>query len=174
MQTERFVSSRNNSKSNSDVVIEVVCNATPDTMFSYQQLAEALNEGSNHKFDRKMVQQVVNLANHRLLKEHKRCLRVVRGVGYRLVPATEHMDVAHHRTRKASKQAKWAWNTMVNVRLDEMTSQQRDTHVAQTILIGTLNQRTEDLVREQRAHAKAIASLYTRVEAVEEKVNGGK
>src|SRR5262245_27738757 len=168
-----FAPSRASGQTNTDVLTSLVASQAPGTTFTYDQLREALEQGAPRKYLRKDVQQAVRQANHRLLRDHKRCLRVVRNVGYRLVYAREHMDIASERTRKGNRQMRWALEVLENAKLEEMTDQQRNIHIAQTAIANLFYDRTRALDHQSRAHARSIAALYGRMDEVEKRMGAG-
>lgn len=163
----RFTAGREDGKSNQQVVIELVCEAAPGTQFTFGRLADALAAGTSRTFDRRDVQQVVRLANHRLLREHRRCLRSVRGVGYAVAHANDHRELAGARNRRGTRQFKWALETLENVRLDEMTEEQRKIHLAQLEINSRLMEQQRRILRRQTQQDRVIASLTSRVEQIE-------
>lgn len=67
------------------VVYDLAENAEPDTTFTYSELLEALQEGTDREITNSHVYAAVAAANKGLLTDHKRYLGVVRGLGYRPV-----------------------------------------------------------------------------------------
>lgn len=164
-----FRISRESGKSNQQVIIEFVREAQPGTVFTYADLAAVLASGTDRTYERREVQQVVRLANHRLLREHKRCLRPVRGVGYAMAYAKDHHELAGQRNRRGSRQFKWALDTLENVRLDEMSEQDRLIHLAQMQVNSEIYEQQRRILRRQEQQARAIATLTSRVEQMEAK-----
>jgi hypothetical protein len=160
---------RENGKSNSDVIIELVKDATPQTCFTYEQINAALSESTNTTYDTPAVQGAVRIANSRLLREHSRYLGNVRNKGYRIIPASEHKDVAKKRNRKAARQEQWALNTLRHARRDEMTQQERDLHDAHLILHESMNSHRIQTEAKLKHHEHLVASLTHRVEQLEGK-----
>lgn len=160
---------RANGKSNQQVVVELVSAAEPGTTFTYEALGAALAEGTDREFGTRDVQQVVRLANRRLLREHSRCLRSVPTVGYALAHARDHRELAGARNRRGQRQFKWAMETLRNARMDEMTEQERAVHVAQLDINTALYQQNRRVLRRQEEQGRLIASLTQRVEQMEAK-----
>lgn len=171
-EVKPFVVGRVGGKSNQQVVVDFVCAAEPGATFTYDQIAAALAEGTDRIYDRREVQQVVRLANRRLLREYRRVLRTVVNVGYSVAHAKDHLGLASVRNTRGQRQFRWALETLENVRLDEMTEQQRMVHVAQQSVNAELFQTTRRILTRQAQHAKLIASLTHRVEQVEGKAAG--
>ena len=162
-----FAIPRPDGRSNQQVVIELVRDAAPGTVFGYRQLAEALRPGAGHAFDRKAVQEAVRAANPRLLREHRRELACVPKVGYKLAHASEHVTLSGARTRRGHRQFRRATQTLEYARLDEMTEPQRAVHLAQQAINAELYAVQSRLLRKQAQQGRLIASLTSRVEQME-------
>lgn len=155
---------RKDGKSKAEVLVDLVKDSPPDTVFSYDQFAAALDEGSEAIHDRKTVQQVVAKTNRKLLARHQRCLRVIENVGYRVAHAREHIEIADLRTSKGRKQFKWALQTLENARLDEMTESQRAIHLAQLQINHQLHDEQNRIRRQLKRQGEIVAGLTHRVE----------
>jgi len=164
-----FKIGRDTGQSNTTVLIDLVKEAVPGTVFTYDELSVALSKNTDHCYSKREVQQSVALANHRLLREHKRVLRNIRNVGYKMARANEHSELADSRTRRGNRQMKWALETMENARLDEMTEQERVIHVAQTTINNQLYEVTRRLSRQQAGITRILDNLSSRVDQLEEK-----
>lgn len=164
-----FTVSRPNGKSSQQVIIELVSEAEPGTVFDYDQFTKSLVYPGSGPFDRKRVQQIVRLTNKRLLREFKRLLRPVNGIGYTIAFAKDHVELAEQRNRKSVRQIKWAVDTLDNVRLDEMTDQQRAVHLGQQIINKELLTVQRRILRQQKQQSRVIANLTSRVEQMEAK-----
>lgn len=160
---------RTNGVSNQEVVIALVRDHAPGTIFTYEQIATALEEGVERKFDRTDVQQTVRLAKMRLLREQKRTLACVPNVGYQLAHAKEHRGIAEGHTKRGQRQMKRALVTMENARLDEMTPAERELHLAQCEINQRLYQEQKRILAKQSRHDQLIARLTARVEQLEGK-----
>lgn len=167
--TAAFTTSRKTGQSNTAVLIDLVKEAVPGTVFTYDELAAVLSKDINRSYDKHEVQQSVRIANHRLLREHKRVLRNIRSVGYKMAKANEHGELAGNRTRRGNRQMKWALETLENARLDEMTEQERAIHVAQTTINNQLYEVTRRLSRQQAGITRILDNLSSRVDRLEEK-----
>lgn len=163
-----FAVSRKSGKSNQQVIVEHVHLAEPGTVFTFGQLAAELGRETDRTFDRTAIQQVVRVANHRLLREHQRCLRSVRGVGYTIAFASDHMELAQARERKSRRQIKWAIETIANARQDELTENER----AQNAMLMHLYQQQQATARRMSRIDNLVGKLTHRVEQVEGKQQG--
>jgi hypothetical protein len=161
---ELFRVERLDGRSNQRVVIDLVAGADPGTTFGYDQLAAALGDGTTRDFDRRAVQEIVRAANLRLLREHQRCLRSVPNVGYRLAFARDHMELAGDRNRRGRRQYKRAVETLENVRMDEMTEQERAIHLAQQAINAELYHAIRRVSRRVAERDDVIARLVKDVD----------
>lgn len=160
---------RADGRSNQQVVVDHVHAAQPGTEFTYEELAAVLADGTNRVFERVDVQQVVRLAKFQMLRQHKRTLQTIPGFGYRLAHARDHAGIADDHTKRGHRQMKRALTTMENARLDEMTVQERELHLAQCAINSRLYHEQRRLMSKQNRHAELIARLTCRVEQLEAK-----
>ena len=148
---------RLNGKSNSEIIVDYVSAAAPDTQFSYDDLRSALEKDTTQKYTNPMICGVVRIANTKLLRLHQRELRNVRGVGWRVVPAREHMALATIRQGKADKQIRRGLLTLKNVRWSELDDNTRRAHEGQLILTSAIFAQTQALRQRQVQHEAIIA-----------------
>jgi len=167
MSVQKFMSRRPGGKSNQQVIVELVAHCSPGTVFTYEQLGESLADGVDREFDRHDVQQVVRLAKFQLLREHKRTLANVPNVGYQIAYAKEHRGIADDHTRRGQRQLKRALVTLENARLDEMTAQERELHLAQCEVNNRLYHEQRRILSKTARHDQLIARLVSRVEQLE-------
>jgi hypothetical protein len=169
-----FKITRASGKSNQQVVIEFVSGAEPGTLFTFDQIAAVLSEGTERTYDRSEVGQIVRVANTRLLREHKRYLRSRPGEGYSIALAKDHRELAGGRNRKSQRQLKWALDTLENVRLDEMNEGERSAHIAQLEVNAILFDQQKRILRRQTEQSRLILNLASRVEQIEAGQSKGK
>lgn len=155
---------RESGKPNSEILAEMVAEAAPDTLFTYDELRDALEEGTDTRYSNSRVAACVRDANVRLLKRYQRELRNVRGVGFRLVHAREHMALATERRFKADRQLARGLLTMRNVRWNELDDNTRAAHEGQLMLTQAVFQAVRSLEERQNEHAKAIGALSDRLD----------
>ena len=156
MKNTSFKISRNDGRSNAEVLLEYVRDRPAGTIFEYSELAAELSRGSSKEYTAAEVQGVVNAAYPRLLKEQARALHNVRGVGYRLAPAAHHIVLANGRQAKADRQMLRGMQTLQHVRWDEMDSNQRLAHEGQLLVTSALFAQMQALERRQSAVEAAI------------------
>jgi hypothetical protein len=145
---------RPDGRSNQQVVIDLVQSAKPGTLFTFEQLIEELARETDRDFDRTAVTQVVNTANRRLLTTLQRCLHNVRGQGYRVALATDHLRLAEENRRRSRRQLSKGLLKLQNVAWDELPPAAREAHE------GTLM-----IVSAQQAQINAMEKRLSRIEA---------
>lgn len=162
-----FQPSRPDGRSDRRVVFELVQNAEPDTVFSYEQLTAALSAGLDEQVPRERVYRAVGEGNKTLLRERKRYLQVVPGTGYRVIHTSEAVSVALDKKGRASTYLRKGLEVLRNARLDELDAAQRTLHEGQLLVMAGLYEATE---RSERRHDRAeslIADLQNRVKRLE-------
>jgi hypothetical protein len=173
-----FKPSRADGRSDKQVVYDLVEAAAPDTVFSFEQLIDALSEGLTGEVTRSRVYQAVAVANRSLLRRRKRSLRVARGHGYRVARSNEAVELARLRTDRAQVQTKRAHDHVQHTRLDELTPGEltilRGTQIALSNLYQAfrhLDRKINDTEQAIRAHIETtdhrFQQLAQRVEQLE-------
>jgi len=162
-----FDTRRADGSSNQEVIVNLVCGAEPGTVYTYDELTESLEDGTDRTYDRRMVQSVVRLAKLRLLREHRRTLTVVPNVGYRVAHARDHRGIASDQSKRGERQMRRALATMENARLEEMTTAERELHIAQCAINAAVYAEQRRLTSRQNRTDTIIARLTSRVEQLE-------
>ena len=159
-----ILKARPDGRTRAQVVLDLVGDAPPDTVFVYERIAESLSDGSDTAFDRQSVQQVIRDANKQLLETRQRVLRNVKNVGYRVAQAREHSELATQRVSRSRKQMRWAVRTLQHARTDEMTEQERQLHNAQLIINTELFEQQERMRRDQKRLVDLVANISHRLD----------
>lgn len=162
----RFQVSRADGRSNRRVLIDYVATGEPGRTFTYRELIDALEVGSTRRFTERDVQAIVNESMSALMKELDRTLRCVRGVGYRMVAASEHLPLAMDRKRRADVQLLRGVETLQHVKWDELTPVQRELHKGTLLVVGALYQQQSALQARQDRVEAALRDLTTRVDGL--------
>lgn len=141
-----FATSRNDGRTDSEVIIDLVKSAHPGTVFTFDEIGKALSEGTGKAFDRQAVQAVASRSVLRLAKETQRALHNIRGVGYRVAAASDHCRLANHRKKRSDRQLTKGLAVLQHVRWEEMDQNQRNAHQAQLMILQSVvtNQRSLD------------------------------
>lgn len=162
-----FEVSRADGRSDRQVVLDMAEGLDPGALLSYAELIEELQSGRDGEMDRHKAASAVRSANHALLSERQRYLRNVRGVGYRVCRADEHLPVAIDKKRTATRRLKESVGILRHTRLDELTSEQRALHQGQLLIASALVQHATEANRRLNATERAIAGLTARVDSLE-------
>lgn len=160
---ERFRIGRLDGRSNAQVIIDCVKNVQPGTVVPYEDLCSALGAGARRSYTQQDVCQIVRRANIRLLKEHKRELYNVTGVGFGVAHANQHNQLALVRRSKADRQLERGLLTLKQARFDEMDENSRKVAEGTLMVLSHIHnqmQITQDTVAK---HDAAIADLYRRI-----------
>lgn len=161
MSTElsTFKVTRSSGKSDSEILVNLIRDSEPNTVFPYSLIAEALSSDSNRVYDRRAVQCVVSRSALQLSKECQRALYCVPGVGYRVAAATEHRSIAHSRQRRADRQLAKGLAVLEHVKWDEMTQNERDAHQGQLMILQAVVSQQRSMERRMNRIEKALRQV---------------
>lgn len=146
-------------RTNAQVLADMIKEASPGDVFEYDRIARELSKGTETTYDRPKVQSIVATAIPFLEKVHRRTLTNVRGVGYRIAPASEHVSVSSQRHARANRQFRKGLHTLEHVRWEEMDENARRAHEGHLILASALYQQTQSLERRLSRVESAIAKI---------------
>mgnify|MGYP001564364509 CR=1 FL=1 len=149
-------------RSNSQVICDLTAGAEPGTVFSYGEIGRALASGTDRSYDTVAVRSAAVSATNMLEAVHKRTLQNVRGVGYRVALAKEHMGLASLRQDKASRQIRKALSILRNVRYDEMDENTRKAHEGHLMLTSAIYENQMALDKRMLRAELAIESLLSK------------
>lgn len=158
----KFAIQRADGRSNGQVLLNLIKDGEPGRVYKYEEIAAALQEGTNREFGVPEVRQVVASSYVRLLKELAAALHNVRGVGYRLAFAKDHRELAVLRRRRADLQFKKGLHTLRHVRWDEMDENTRKAHEGHLMI-------TEALYLQQAATEKRLKAVEDAVRNLQNK-----
>jgi hypothetical protein len=164
-----FQKRRADGRSYREVVVEHVAGFQPGQVFTYESLAKLLSEGTDREFTRDDVQNIVQRSRAKLLREQQRTLVSRANVGYVLSRANEHLGIADDQTKRGQRRLKHAVLVLENARLDEMTTTEREIHIAQCEINRTIYREHRRILTKQARHGELIARLTSRVEQLEGK-----
>jgi hypothetical protein len=182
-----FLPSRPDGRSDRRIIFELVGDAEPETLFGFEQLAAALQDGLATPVRRERIYRAVSQGNKTLLRERRRYLAPVAGQGYRMIRADEHLPMAIGKKSRAEKQIHDGIEILRNVRLDELTEPQRTMHVGQLMILDGVyrmakasekrharqEQVLEDLRREQQQIAERLGRMEAEKLGADESVAAG-
>lgn len=167
MTVALFQPSRDDGRSDRQVIFELVRGAEPDTMFPYAQLTAALQRGTTRSIAPTTVGMACRLASRTLERECQRTLSVVRTVGYRVVRANEHLTLALDRKDRAEGLIKRGVELLEHTRLDELDEPHRTLHQGQMMIMGGFYEALRSTRRRQDAQDRVIEHLIQRVDRLE-------
>jgi len=137
-----------------------------DDVLTYAQIGQALE--LDPVSDRHAIQMSMRRAAKELEVENKHALDVVPNVGYRIVPAPEHLDLARRQQRRAGKALARGHSKVVNVDLADVEPAVRSAFqvVAQAFAMQMdMNRRLAGRQDKLEATVEEIAGRSERSEA---------
>lgn len=171
----RFQPSRSDGRSDRQVIYDLTHTSEPDSLWTYDELADALEVGLDGTVDRQRIYSAVKAANRELLTRERRYLAVVKRKGYRMLRANEHLPVALNRKSSAVTQLARGVELLRNAKISELTEAQRHLHQGQLMIMGSLHaaildserrhDRTEAVLDQIRAQQEEVASRLAALEA---------
>jgi hypothetical protein len=127
-----FAPTREDGRSYRAVAIDALKDLDHGTLVSYRELGEILDLDPTE--DLVKIQSTVRAANKDLLRSHKRGMKNVPKVGYRIIEANEHMIVAGSHQSKADRAMITALRFYNGADLSRMTEIERRLHHGQHML----------------------------------------
>jgi hypothetical protein len=121
-----FRSTRADGRPDWQVIVELVGESDYGTTWTDADLIAALQIGVEDKITRLRAQAASRTANVHLLRDHKRCLRRVKHVGYRVIESSEHVSVADDRRARAGRQVRRAAEVLEGTDLSRLDQLERD------------------------------------------------
>lgn len=101
------------------VLYELLIPAEVDTIVTYEALGEAIGG------DRASVQSSIRRAARELLVNHKRAIKAVPNVGYRIVRPEEHLVLARAHQTKSTRALKRGYSDTIHVDMNNMSQDVR-------------------------------------------------
>jgi uncharacterized protein YlxP (DUF503 family) len=169
-QETPFTASRADGRSDRRVIYDLAENAEPDTVFTYDELLQALQEGTEREIAFSHIYAAIGAANKSLLTEQKRYLAVVRGVGYRVIHASEQLGVALVKKDRAQNHLKRGIDLLRNARLDELDEAQRTLHEGQLMILAGFHQAIQESERRHNRADQLIKGLLDSNRQIQERL----
>lgn len=155
-----FMPARADGRSDRQVVLDLVGDSEPETLFTYDDLVAALSVGLDRPvIRRKRVYQSVGSANTLLLRERHRFLSVVRDIGYRVIRADEHVNVAIDKKSRAEKYISRGVQILRDAKVSELSDAERALHQGQLLIMTGLLAATRESERRHNKSEALIADL---------------
>lgn len=164
-----FHTSRADGRSDRQVVFELMQDAEPGTLFLFARIADALQVGVSDLITHERACAAARSANALLLRERQRSTVAVRGRGYRVIQASEHVGVAVQRKQRAGHQLRAGLALLQRCRLDELSDKERQRHEGFTLAIAGVVTAVDYIHARQQRQEKVIDSLTRRLD----KLDGG-
>lgn len=123
-----FSPSRADGRSDRIVIYDLMRDAVPDQAFSFAEIAAALQAGIAEPIAKSRLYRAVRQGGRTLLQREQRAVQVVKGRGYRIVRANEHMRLTRQRETQARRQMQLGLGYLQHVREDELTPNERLLH----------------------------------------------
>jgi hypothetical protein len=136
-----------------------------DDVLTYEQIGQALD--LDPEADRHAIQMSMRRAAKELETENKHALDVVANVGYRIVPAPEHLDLARRHQRRAGKALERGRSKLVNVDLSGVEPEVRTAFQVVGQAFAMLVDMNQRLTGRQEKLEKAVTDIAGRSERSE-------
>ncbi len=162
-----FTPSRDDGRSDRQVVFELVRDASPETVFPFVQIRLALQDGVENTITQQRVCAAARLADKTLQRECDRVLRVVKGVGYRVAPASEHLGMALVRKDKATMQFRQGVDILRHCRLGELSETERKLHEGNLLVMTAYLSALRHLNARQDRQERVLEVLTKRIDKLE-------
>lgn len=170
-QDAPFQPSRSDGRSDRQVIVDLAWNAEPDTVFTYDELLGALQEGTDREIGFSHVYAAIGAANKTLLTEQKRYLGVVRGIGYRVIHAAEQLGVALVKKDRAQNHLKRGIELLRHARLEELDEAQRTLHEGQLMILAGFHQAIQESERRHNRADELIQGLLASNKQIQERLD---
>lgn len=163
----RFEPSREDGRSDRQVVVDLVEEHQPDDVLSHAEILAALREGTDREIGPEHVYRAAGAASRWLIKNEKKALVTMRGQGYRISVPDDFHSLTLVRRDRASTQLNRGREVLENAPLDGMTEAVREAMVPLTILIGGAYAQLHAHQQRLKRHEGAILDLADRVKKLE-------
>lgn len=162
-----FEPSREDGRSDRQIVLDLVRGAEPGTIFLYADMQTALEEGTDREINRRVIGAAARAASNSLLSDERRALAVVPGRGYRVIRAEEHLPVAMDKKARASGYISRGMRLLKQCRWEELPAQVRTAQEGQLMIFAGLSAAIDDHQQRLDRHEEVIAAILKRVSVPE-------
>lgn len=142
-------------KSRREMVVELVSEAPYGTVFTYEDIASVIGVD-----DKAVVQSVVNGSLSSIGRQLSKTLVNVRGVGYRVPNANEHVDVGRSRRKRMARQGRRGKAVTTHVDLSAMNRSEAAATIAEANKFAEI----DSFMRRQKQFNWAIVNKVAQVE----------
>lgn len=133
-----FKPNRLDGRSTTEVILDLIKGAEPETVFEYDEIIRALNTGASKEYSTKDAQSAMQRAKGRLSKDYQRMVRSIPNKGYKIAAATEHREIALSHKTKSERQLKVGVQILQNVKWGEMDPESKRAHEGTLVLVSAL------------------------------------
>ena len=173
--TETFRTKREDGRSDRQVIFDLAKDIEAGALLPFDTLLNALKNGLSEEeleaVNKNRVYRAVAVANKRLLSEHQRYLHIVRGKGYRMISAEEHLPLAISKKETAQDYLKKGIDLLRNTRMDELSQSQRTLHEGQLLVLGGLYQAYRNSERRHNEQESAIDKMLRQQRELAERLD---
>jgi DNA-binding winged helix-turn-helix (wHTH) protein len=161
--------SRLDGRSDSQVVYDLASQMKPNDVLTFDELKNALQENvTNVAISKNRVYQAVTNANKNLQKKKNRYLTNVLSVGYKMIPASEHLAVSRSKKKQAEKKMQSSLQILEYTNWDELTPTQQNLHQKQLMMMKTLYQKVKYHDQRLNETDSIISKLSERLDKLED------
>lgn len=154
-----FEPSREDGRSDRQVVYDFVKDAEPGTLFLYDDLRGELEHGVAVEITRQRIGRAARAASRLLLKADERALQAVPGHGYRVAHARDHITMAQAHQSRAHTHTETSLTLVTNVREVELTAVERELVRGLRIVLGSIGQMMAASERRQDRFEKVLEEI---------------
>lgn len=137
---------------------------------THEELAKALDLDPESETDRKAIRAAVRQAAIHLSREHDRSLSAVRGVGYRVARADEHVELASGQQRRSRRALSRAKQHVDHVDLSELSEEGRRIVHAAASALAWQQQQIRKLDLRQAGLERVVESIANKADVTDERL----
>lgn len=140
-----------------------------DEQITYLEAAEEL--GLDSELDKPTIRSAFHRAGTELERVNKRCIAPVRGVGYRVVQAREHQELAVRHQGKAQRATKRGLSKARNTNRNELNANERARLDQVELVLGRQAAFNKEVAKRLQHHDAALTALDQRVDERSERTD---
>ena len=155
----KFKPHRLDGRSMTEVILDLIKGAEPETVFEYEEIIRALNAGASKEYSKKDAQSAMQRAKGRLSKEYQRMVRSIPNQGYKIAAANEHREIALSHKAKSEHQMKVGVQILRNVKWNEMDPESKRAHEGTLVIVSALYEQQAWLDRRLKKVETLISQI---------------
>lgn len=163
-----FEPTRQDGRSDRQVIYDLAHGHDPGRLFTYDQLLDALAEGLDERPDRPRAYRAVAQANRLLLELDKRYLQVQRGHGYRVITAAEHLGAALAKRVTAENAIEKGLDILRGTRIEELPADIQKIHQGHMLIMAGLHGAIRESQQRHDRQETLINQLAAKVKTLEQ------